>query len=98
LVSFETLEHLDAPETVLAIPAPLIIASVPNEERYPFSAERFAGDRYPHKRHYTPREFQDLLEKSGYQVDEWYCQKDKLGDIHPGTDGIFLIACGSRLP
>lgn len=96
LVSFETLEHLDNPETVLSIKAPLVIASVPNEERYPFSAEKFAGDAYPHKRHYTPGEFQALLESSGYQVAEWFCQKDKFGDIVPGTDGIFLIAVGIR--
>lgn len=91
IVSFETLEHLDRPEVVLAIEAPLIIASVPNEERYPFSKEKFAGDKYPHKRHYTPQEFEELLNSAGYEVTDKFCQKDKHGDIHPGSDGMFMI-------
>lgn len=98
LVSFETLEHLDRPEVVLAIQAPVIIASVPNEERYPFSPEVFASDKYPHKRHYTPKEFEDLLNSCGFEVTEKFCQPTKQGDIQAGTDGLFLIYCGSRLP
>ena len=93
LVTFETLEHLEAPLAVVdSVVAPLVIASVPNEERYPFQAERFAGDKYPHKRHYTPAEFEDLLKSAGYEVTEKFCQQDKQhGDIKPGTDGRFLI-------
>jgi SAM-dependent methyltransferase len=99
LVSFETLEHLARPEVVLSIKAPVVIASVPNEEQYPFIAERFAGDAYPHLRHYTPSEFQGLLNAYGFEVTEWFCQKDKqTGAIVPGTDGMFLIAIGQRLP
>lgn len=98
LVTFETLEHLDDPQILLgAVHAPLIIASVPNEERYPFSAEKFAGDQYPHKRHYTPDEFADLLRSVGVDEIEWYCQKDKYGDVMPGSDGLFMIAIGKRL-
>jgi len=97
LVSFETLEHLERPQDVLAIGAKTLIASVPNEERYPFKAENFSGDKYPHQRHYTPEEFQKLLESAGYQVVEWFCQKDKKGDIVPGSDGMFLLAIGQRL-
>ena len=97
LVTFETLEHLDEPQIVFrSVEAPLVIASVPNEERYPFSPERFAGDKYPHKRHYTPWEFKELLETAGYREIEWFCQKDKHGDIHPGTDGMFLIAVAHK--
>jgi hypothetical protein len=99
IVSFETLEHLSNPEVVLAIEAPMIIASVPNEERYPFVREKFSGDTYPHLRHYTPAEFEELLSGSGFKVTEWFCQKDKNdGAIVPGTDGMFLIAIGQRLP
>ncbi len=90
IVSFETLEHLENPGAVLkAIEAPLVIASVPNEQHLPFSKKRFSGDKYPHRRHYTPPEFAELL---GHRKIEWFCQKDKGGDIHPGTEGIFVIA------
>lgn len=95
LVSFETLEHLEAPETLLrGVQAPLLIASVPNEDRYPFNAATFSGDAYPHKRHYRPKEFEDLLRSAGYMVTERFCQKNKGGDISEGTDGIFLIYVG----
>lgn len=96
LVTFETLEHLDHPETILAIEAPIVIASVPNEERNPFKAEKFAGDKYPHKRHYTPKQFEALLNDSGIQVVEWFCQQNKLGEIVPGTEGMFIIAIGKK--
>lgn len=88
---------MDSPETVLAIQAPLIIASVPNEERYPFSAERFAGDKYPHKRHYTPDQFHSLLNDAGFVVESRWCQKDKQGEVVKGTDGIFLIYVARRI-
>ena len=93
VVSFETLEHLKEPEKLLAkIKTELLIASVPNEEKYPFWAERFAGDEYPHQRHYTPPQLHELLENAGYSILEWFTQKDRKGDIVPGMDGIFLIA------
>ena len=97
LVTFETLEHLDHPETILAIQAPLVIASVPNEERYPFEAEKFAGDKYPHKRHYTPDQFKELLEGCGYTVVSQWCQRDKQGQVVPGTNGIFLLYIARRM-
>ncbi len=95
LVSFETLEHLEDPGLVLrSIQAPLVLASVPNEERYPFSAERFAGDKYPHKRHYTSAQFKQLLNDSGYAVQSVWCQKGKASKVESGTDGMFLIYVG----
>jgi hypothetical protein len=78
----------------LALGPQLLIASVPNEEKYPFSAEKFAKDKYPHKRHYTPKQFEELLNSSGYEVTEKFCQADKHGDIKPGTEGRFLIFIG----
>jgi 2-polyprenyl-3-methyl-5-hydroxy-6-metoxy-1,4-benzoquinol methylase len=97
LVSFETLEHVPDPVGILkSIKAPLVIASVPNEELYPWSKERFAGDEYPHLRHYTPKEFEGLLNEAGIEVTEFHCQPDKKGEIFPGTDGMFLIAIGKR--
>jgi SAM-dependent methyltransferase len=93
LVTFETLEHLSDPAILLRnVKAKVLIASVPNEERYPFKKEKFEGETYPHLRHYTPKEFEGLLNDSGYQVKAMLCQKDKLGYVYPGTDGMFLIA------
>jgi SAM-dependent methyltransferase len=92
VVSFETLEHLKDPLLALKnFEAPFLWASVPNEEKYPFSVERFKNDEYPHQRHYTPKQFDDLLREGGYEVFERYTQKDKQGDITRGTDGMFLI-------
>jgi len=96
VVTLETLEHLEAPEESLKAFRQAcyetLVASVPNEELYPFKAENFAADDYPHIRHYRPAEFEELLESAGFVVKEWYCQKDKNGDIHKGTDGMFVIA------
>lgn len=99
LVTFETLEHISDPAVVLgSTKASLVIASVPNQEWYPFQAENFAGDDYPHLRHYTPAEFDGLLEASGLAVTERYCQKDKkTGDVFPGTDGRFLIYIARKI-
>ena len=92
LVTFETLEHLKNPVEFLSkVDCGMVIASVPNQERYPFDPEKFKDDDYPHLRHYTPREFESLLYESGYVVKEKWCQKDKVGIITPGTDGMFLI-------
>lgn len=92
VVTFETLEHIENPKSVLeAVPAPLLIASVPNEEVYVFKAHKFRNDDYPHLRHYTPKEFEELLVSAGYTVTGKLCQKDKHGDISDGTDGRFLI-------
>lgn len=98
LVTFETLEHLKNPLSVLRVRAPLVIASVPNEERYPFRAETFKDDEFPHLRHYTPKQFDALLTEAGLEVKERFCQRDKLGEVVPGTDGMFLIYVCKRLP
>jgi SAM-dependent methyltransferase len=94
IVSFETLEHLAHPEWALHSfreAAPLLIASVPNQERYPFDPEKFKDDPYPHLKHYTPEEFEELLDKANFSVISKFCQKDKKGEITLGTDGMFLI-------
>lgn len=101
ICSFETLEHLADPACVLASNrAPLLIASVPNEQHYPFKAHKFVGEEYPHLRHYTAESFTALLGGAGYVVKEWFCQKDNHGDIQPGTDGRYMIAVcdGTFLP
>lgn len=97
LVTFETLEHLKEPLSFLKnTQAQEIYASVPNEERNPFKPENFREDQYPHLRHYKPPEFERLLVDAGYREFEFFCQKDKRGALHPGTDGIFMLAVGRR--
>lgn len=95
VVSLETIEHLQDPAPALQAfrraCVGTLIASVPNEERYPFKAEVFAKDESPHYRHYRPSEFEDLLRENGFKVLERFCQLDKQGDIHGGSDGRFMI-------
>lgn len=94
IVSFETIEHLYDPWRVLnkfRTKCSLLIASVPNEENYPFNPVTFASDDFPHLRHYTPTEFDDLLGAAGFEVKGKHCQKSKHGKVESGTDGLFLI-------
>lgn len=95
VVSLETIEHIQDPKEALKAfrraCIGTLIASVPNEERYPFQAKKFKDDESPHFRHYRPQEFEDLLKDCGFKVTERFCQKDKRGEIHAGSDGMFLI-------
>lgn len=96
IVSLETLEHLKEPEKALQAfrkdCVGQLIASVPNEEIHPFKAEVYVSDEWPHYRHYTPKEFTELLEGNGFSVVERFCQRTKReSDVVPGTDGMFLI-------
>lgn len=96
VVSIETIEHLKDPgralEAFRKACVGRFIASVPNEEKYPFKAESFASDESPHYRHYTPKEFDDLLVSHGFTVNERLCQISKSKPwITSGTDGIFLV-------
>lgn len=95
-VSFETVEHLPDPESALkSFPGDYLICSTPNELLYPFRAENFKGEEYPHLRHYTPDELTQLLTNSGWIVNERWCQKSKVGEVEIGTEGIFLVyVCG----
>jgi 2-polyprenyl-3-methyl-5-hydroxy-6-metoxy-1,4-benzoquinol methylase len=97
IISFETLEHLMDPERVLrhfhdSLEADgKLICSVPNEEKYPFRPENFEGETYPHLRHYTPAEFEELLTKAGFNVIHRGTQLSKTGVVVTGCGGIFLV-------
>lgn len=94
-VSFETIEHLKEPLKALKYfrqSADYLFCSVPNEEVLPFKAEMFAGEEFPHIRHYTPIEFAELLDEAGWTVLSMQCQKDQRDhSVVYGTDGRFLI-------
>lgn len=95
VVSFETIEHIKEPEAALqAFRRACIgtfIASVPNEEKYPFKAEIFAKDTSPHYRHYTPAQFESLLEGAGFKVVTKACQINKQECLMiGGTNGKFI--------
>ena len=92
-VCFETLEHLDDPFLALKLmarKAGTLIASVPNEERYPFRGQLF------HKRHFTRKQFADMLAESGWCVTGWYGQADQFGDVEPGLNGRTTIVTAVR--
>jgi len=96
IVSLETIEHLTDPTSALKAfrraCVGKLIASVPNEERYPFQASVFANDDSPHIRHYTPLEFEKLLSDGGFKVVERFCQKSKQEpDVALGVDGRYMI-------
>jgi hypothetical protein len=92
LVSFETIEHIRCPEKILENQyLRKLICSVPNEEHYPFKASQFANDEYPHLRHYTPSEFDALLEGCGWKIESRHCQINKFSEVTDGTEGKFLV-------
>ena len=96
IVSFETLEHLKAPDKALQAfrraCVGLLVASVPNEDNFHFDEKKFAGDEYPHQRHYTPDQFASLLTDNGFTVTHRMCQKSKQdANLIDGTDGMFMV-------
>ena len=87
-VSFETIEHLEDPVSALKLlrqSAGRLIASVPNEERFPYQGQKF------HHRHYTRQEFSDLLAEAGWRVTGWFGQADKFNEVEPEMNGRTVI-------
>jgi len=96
IASFETLEHLKEPEKMLRwfrkILKGRLFVSSPNEEFCKFIAEDFLNDKYPHHRHYTPKELEDLLNSEGFKVVGAFNQKDKReAEVRPGPDGRYML-------
>lgn len=94
VVCFETIEHIADPGRMLrAFRAPLLLASVPNEERYPFTGQKF------HFRHYTRAQFEALLRENGWKVREWWGQDDTESSVKQGLDNPWtLIAVCDAVP
>jgi SAM-dependent methyltransferase len=96
VVCLETIEHVKDPSPLLKALRKActdkFIASVPNERMYPFVADNFVNDESPHYRHYTPEEFEELLEGHGFKVEARCCQRAKwFPEVIDATDGMFLI-------
>ena len=98
ITCFEVLEHLPHPDRALANfykilkPEGRLYCSVPNEDYYPFRAETFKGEKYPHLRHYKPGEFIDLLAGAGFMKIGINCQKAKQEpEVIPGDNGRYLV-------
>ena len=91
VVSFETIEHLKRPELALNAfrASDNLIISTPNELVNPFRKEKHQGE-YPHQRHYTPDEFEALLEGTGWKVKERLGQENKLSPV-TRCSGAFLV-------
>jgi 2-polyprenyl-3-methyl-5-hydroxy-6-metoxy-1,4-benzoquinol methylase len=87
-VSFETIEHVVDPRPLLLTlrrECRILLASVPNEEIWPYVGQTF------HFRHYRPHEFESLLKSCGWNVVEWCKQNDTQSDVIPGKDGHTLV-------
>lgn len=97
VVSFETLEHLDAVAFLAQVrevlkPGGLLIASTPNQDVLPWSP---AFEH--HLRHYTGAEFDALLETAGFSIVGHHSNVDRESEeITYGYGGPFNIAIAER--
>jgi SAM-dependent methyltransferase len=98
-VCFETIEHIEDPRPLLKAlygAAPLLLASVPNEDVMPWRRESDGATLAFHFRHYTKAEFTALLEECGWSPVEWYGQEGRESDVEPDVNGRTLIAICKR--
>lgn len=85
-VAFEIIEHLADPRPLLrSIPAPRLLASVPNEDAVPYAPETAPF----HHRHYRRGELEALLRECGWRVVEggWFGQTGPESPVGPALDG-----------
>lgn len=97
-VCFETIEHLEDPRPLLKalrVSAPLLIASVPNEDVMPFEISPGVTTEF-HFRHYTKYEFAELLRECGWCVTEWHGQEGKESEVEPNMNGRTLVVVAHR--
>ena len=92
IVSFETIEHVKAPKSVLRsfheslAEDGILIVSVPNEVLLPFNRETYVH----HERHYTPDELCKLVESCGFRVERIFAQGDD-DMIREGENGKTIL-------
>lgn len=92
-VCFDTIEHVDDPRPLLLAmreAAPTLIASVPNEEWFPYRGYAY------HFRHYTRDQFEALLRECGWSVTDWLGQDGPESDVEVGVNGRTLVAVAER--
>lgn len=97
-VCFETIEHLKDPRPLLNAlrqSAPMLLASVPNEEVMPWSPSPGITTAF-HFRHYTRRQFEALLAECGWRVTAWHGQEGPESEVEPDMGGRTLIAVCER--
>ena len=97
-VCFETIEHLEDPRPLLKAlraSAPLLIASVPNEDVMPWQMVPGVVTAF-HFRHYTKDEFNALLLECGWRATQWYGQAGPESEVEPDLNGRTLIAVCER--
>lgn len=93
VICFEMIEHVKDPGhylTNFSEKAPLLLASVPNEDVFPFKNYAF------HHRHYRRSEFDELLRSTGFEVDMWFGQMGPESEVEPDVNGRTLIAVAQR--
>jgi len=93
-VCFETIEHIEDPRPLLKAlreSAPVLLASVPNEDVMPWQIAPGVVTAY-HFRHYTRQEFNALLLECGWRATEWYGQEGPESEVEPNINGRTLIA------
>lgn len=79
IVCFEAIEHVENPKLLLECfhdylkPDGVLYISSPNQTIIPFSKDNFPF----HNRHWTPKEFENMLGNCGFKVNAWYSQRDK---------------------
>lgn len=88
-VCFEMIEHVADPLPVLRelrAVVPTLLASVPNEDVFPWKNYAF------HFRHYTKQQFKSLLCDAGFQVSVWLGQAGPESPVAVGVNGRTLVA------
>lgn len=93
-VCFETIEHIKDPRPLLRslrASANLLIASVPNEDVFPYTWPDGRTTAY-HHRHYTKEQFEELLNENGWLVQEWHGQEGANSEVEAEVAGRTLIA------
>lgn len=94
-LAFECIEHVKEPERMLRklreCGVKRLIASVPNEDEF-----RYTGNILFHERHYTRKEFAELLESCGWKPTSWHGQEGPISEVTDKARGRTLVAVCER--